>query len=124
MLAMERASSLPPVTSANPFWSERARDEWQVQAARPEDLPNAEDMVMEGRESGGHQEGRERSRDERRTNTGKGRGQKSDMFATPPSSWTFRDQSGGRRDGENQADETTTAREKDMSLQRELEKEV
>ena len=121
---VERASSLPPVVSANPFWSERAREEWQVQTARPEDLPDDEEMVMESRGSGDHQGNRERSREERRTNTGKGRGQKSDMFATPPSSWTFRDQFGGRGDGENQADESTTTREKDMSLQRELEKEV
>ena len=120
MLAMEnRASSLPPVVSANPFWSERARDEWQIQAARPQELPNHEEMAIEdeSRPRGG--EGRTpRSREPRRTSTGKGRGTKSETFATPPSR-AVRGVRGGEGSQEIHGDGSRMT-----ELQRELEKEM
>ena len=129
-LAMaERASSMPPAIEGNPFWSERARGELQVQMARPQELPqpseSPEGVQGVGRESttgvlqGQNRDERDRSRERRRNTVGKGRGQKME-FSTPPSSWTVRNLSVGHegRGG------TVLEEQENTSLQRELEKEV
>ena len=42
-MAQRRGSSMPASGMANPFWSNRAKDEWVLQAVRPADLPVPED---------------------------------------------------------------------------------
>ena len=42
-MAQRRGSSMPASGMANPFWSNRAKDEWVLQAVRPADLPAPED---------------------------------------------------------------------------------
>jgi len=77
----------------NPFWSEKAREELQVQMVRPEELPHQEEIPEGVREEvggesttrvlqGQHDEDRERSRERRRSTVGTGRGQKME-FSTP-----------------------------------------
>ena len=42
-MAMKRGTSLPAGGMVNPFWSQRTREEWQLRAVRPADLPVPED---------------------------------------------------------------------------------
>ena len=42
-MAQRRGSSVPVSGMANPFWSQRIRAEWDLQAVRPADLPVPED---------------------------------------------------------------------------------
>ena len=46
-MATFRASSLPPVASGNPFWSEDANFQLRLAAARPQDLPVPSDDELE-----------------------------------------------------------------------------
>ena len=42
-MAMKRGASLPAGGMGNPFWSQRTKEEWQLRAVRPADLPVPED---------------------------------------------------------------------------------
>ena len=131
---VERSSSMPPRMEGNPFWSERAQEEHQIQLARPDELPPQNGSPQEvheavvdenpNRESQGiRSEERERSRDRKRDIVGKGRGQKPE-FSTPPSSWTVRNLSNGQGSVSRTVLEGRDAGDENMSLQRELEKEM
>ncbi len=42
-MAQRRVASVPASGVANPFWSQRTKEEWHLQAVRPADLPVPED---------------------------------------------------------------------------------
>ena len=46
-MATSRASSLPPLTGGNPFWSEEANFQLRLATARPQDLPVPSDDELE-----------------------------------------------------------------------------
>lgn len=89
---MDRSRSLPPI--GNPFWSDKAQGEFQLQVNRPSELPPVppvdERELEEGSPMPVQDLGNRRSRT---PNRGKGRGSEGvrsrnvSGVRTPPSSW-------------------------------------
>ena len=124
-----RTKSLPPIgDGTNPFWSQRAAEEYRIRNARPSDLAaSAQDVAAtpspsarRGRDEGSQEERalqRQRSRSSRAAFGTEG------QYATPPSSWTFRTHEAMHGQPELRDGEISRDRE-EQSMQRALEKEV
>jgi hypothetical protein len=127
-----RASSIPP----NPFWSDRTKQNFQLEAARPMELPKVpsegedtsrEGSVMSVKPVEDVTRGRGVSRDEQRNESRERRFEES-KYKTPPSEREGVTGGGGRQSegrmktGKGRGEKRE--REEPLELQRELEKEM
>ena len=127
-----RASSIPP----NPFWSDRTKQSFQLEAARPMELPKVpsegedtsrEGSVMSAKPVEDGTRGRGVSRNEQRNESRERRFEES-KYKTPPSEREGVTGGGGRQSegrmktGKGRGEKRE--REEPLELQRELEKEM
>ena len=137
MKSQRRASSIPP-NRPNPFWSERTQQNFQLEAARPLELPkvpsdgeetSADRSAKSGKPVQDVERGRARSRSEQRQESRERRLDEG-KYKTPPSEKPG--VTGGRgKQTEGKVREKTgkgrgekREREGSLELQRELEKEM
>ena len=137
MESQRRASSIPP-NRPNPFWSERAQQNFQLEAARPLELPKVpsdgeetsrEGSVKSGRPVQDVERGRARSRSEQRQESRERRFDEG-KYKTPPSekpgvtSGRGKQTEGKVREKTGKGRGEKREREGSLELQRELEKEM